>query len=150
MSDPPAKKAKPDPYAKWQSARDEKTGAVYYYHVDTKKTSWTWPPPLDDADKADTPSSDVPEFEASATYDGRRPGRVFKRGDRGQGYYRDRAPNETAALPGNLSFYPSKTFAGHKPGMVFRRGDRGQGYYRDNPFGGVPVGQKCERYNPHA
>ena len=151
MSDPPAtKKAKPDPYAKWQSARDEKTGAVYYYHVDTKKTSWTWPPPLDDGDKADTPSSDVPDFEASATYAGRRPGRVFKRGDRGQGYYRDRAPNETAALPGNLSFYPSKTFAGHKPGMVFRRGDRGQGYYRDNPFGGVPVGQKCERYNPHA
>ena len=192
MSDPPAKRAKPDPYAKWQSARDEKTGAVYYYHVDSKKTSWTWPPPLDDGDKADTPSSDVPEFEASATYAGRRPGRVFKRGDRGQGYYRDRAPNETAALPGNLSFYPSKTFAGHKPGMVFRRGDRGQGYYRDrapnetaalpgnlsfypsktfaghkpgmvfrrgdrgqgyyrdNPFGGVPVGQKCERYNPHA
>ena len=150
MSDPPAKRAKPDPYAKWQSARDEKTGAVYYYHVDSKKTSWTWPPPLDDGDKADTPSSDVPEFEASATYAGRRPGRVFKRGDRGQGYYRDRAPNETAALPGNLSFYPSKTSAGHKPGMVFRRGDRGQGYYRDNPFGGVPVGQKCERYNPHA
>ena len=28
--------------------------------------------------------------------------------------------------------------------------NRGQGYYRDNPFGGVPVGQKCERYNPHA
>ena len=85
MSDPPAtKKPKPDPYAKWQSARDEKTGAVYYYHVDTKKTSWTWPPPLDDSDKADTPSSDVPEFEASATYDGRRPGRVFKRGDRGR------------------------------------------------------------------
>ena len=79
MSDPPSKKAKPDPYAKWQSARDEKTGAVYYYHVDTKKTSWTWPPPLDDGDKADTPSSDVPEFEASATYQGRRPGRVFKR-----------------------------------------------------------------------
>ena len=108
MSDPPAKKAKPDPYAKWQSARDEKTGAVYYYHTDTKATSWTWPPPLDDGDKADTPSDDVPDFEASATYQGRRPGRVFK------------------------------------------RGDRGQGYYRDNPFGGVPVGQKCERYNPHA
>ena len=149
MSDPPAKKPKPDPYAQWQSARDEKTGAVYYYHTDTKKTSWTWPPPLDDGDKADTPS-EIPDFEASATYQGRRPGRVFKRGDRGQGYYRDRAPNGTAALPGNLSFYPSKTFAGHKPGMVFRRGDRGQGYYRDNPFGGVPVGQKCERYNPHA
>ena len=150
MSDPPAKKAKPDPYAQWQSARDAKTGAVYYYHADTKATSWTWPPPLDDGDAADTPSSDVPDFEASATYQGRRPGRVFKRGDRGQGYYRDRAPNGTAALPGNLSFYPSKTFAGYKPGMVFRRGDRGQGYYRDNPFGGVPVGQKCERYNPHA
>ena len=41
MSDPPAKKPKPDPYAQWQSARDEKTGAVYYYHTDTKKTSWT-------------------------------------------------------------------------------------------------------------
>ena len=150
MSDPPAKKPKPDPYAAWQSARDEKTGAVYYYHADSKKTSWTWPPPLDDGDQADTPSDDVPDFEASATYEGRRPGRVFKRGDRGQGYYRDRAPNGTAALPGNLSFYPSKTFAGHKPGMVFRRGDRGQGYYRDNPFGGVPVGQKCERYNPQA
>jgi len=114
------------------------------------RRTWDWPPPLDDGDQADTPSDDVPDFEASATYQGRRPGRVFKRGDRGQGYYRDRAPNGTAALTGNLSFYPSKTFAGHKPGMVFRRGDRGQGYYRDNPFGGVPVGQKCERYNPHA
>ena len=68
MSDPPAKKAKSnDPYAQWQSARDEKTGAVYYYHTDTKKTSWTWPPPLDDGDQADTPSSEVPDFEASAT-----------------------------------------------------------------------------------
>ena len=56
MSDPPAKKPKPDPYAAWQSARDEKTGAVYYYHTDTKKTSWMWPPPLDDGDQADTPS----------------------------------------------------------------------------------------------
>jgi len=147
MSDPPAKKTKTDPYAKWQSARDETTCKVYYYHADTKATSWTWPPPLDD-DAADTPAA-TPDFEASATYEGRRPGRVFKRGDRGQGYYRD-GPLPTAALPGNLSFYPSKTFAGHKPGMVFRRGDRGQGYYRDNPFGGVPVGQRCERYNPHA
>ena len=69
----------------------------------------------------------------------------------GQGYYRDAPPGaDDKKFAGNLSFYPSPTFAGYRAGMVFRRGERGQGYYKDNPCGGVPIGQRWQRYNPFA
>jgi len=47
--------------------------------------------------------ADVSEFEPFAAYGGRRPGMVFRRGDRGQGYYRDSPRNEASdALMTNI------------------------------------------------
>ena len=40
--------------------------------------------------------ADVLEFEARAAYGGRRPGMVFRRGDRGQGYYQDSPRHEAS------------------------------------------------------
>lgn len=93
----------------------------------------------------------MPDFEASATFAGRREGMVFKLGDRGQGYYKDKpgvAPQ--SQFSGALSFYPAPTFAGRRAGMVYRKGDRGMGYYNDNPFGGARIGERCARPNRHA
>ena len=71
---------------------------------------------------------------------------VFKRGDKGQGYYVDEPSRASdREFAGELSFYAAKTFCGYRKGMVFRKGDRGLGYYRDNPFGGAAIGAPCAR-----
>jgi hypothetical protein len=35
-------------YAGWASTEDDK-GRTYYFHEPSGRTSWDWPPPLDDA-----------------------------------------------------------------------------------------------------
>mmetsp|Transcript_10756 Transcript_10756/g.32071 ORF Transcript_10756/g.32071 Transcript_10756/m.32071 type:complete len:153 (+) Transcript_10756:98-556(+) len=149
--EPAAKKSKTDnPYADWQSTKTA-DGKIYYFNSVTKATSWDWPPKDTTPAPAPAPDDGVPDFEATPTFLGYRPGRVFKKGDKGQGYYRDAPPGaDEKKFAGNLSFYPSPTFAGYRAGMVFRRGERGQGYYKDNPCGGVPIGQRWQRYNPFA
>jgi len=33
-------------HAGWAKTEDPATGRTYYFHVETKQTSWTWPPKL--------------------------------------------------------------------------------------------------------
>lgn len=54
-------------------------------------------------------------------------GFIFRKGDRGLGYYRD-------------EFVPAPAFDGPKPGFVFRSGGRGTGYYRDGLVEERPAG----------
>ena len=44
------------------------------------------------------PSAALPEFEAAARFEGRRPGAAFRLGESGLGYYRDPSQPEAAVV----------------------------------------------------
>jgi FK506-binding nuclear protein len=64
------------------------------------------------------------EFAPSKTFTGARAGMVFKKGDKGLGYYKD-------TYVAVKEFVPSKSFTGARSGMVFQKGPKGLGYYKD-------------------
>ena len=81
--------------------------------------------PVDDATAGDEAIASL-NFEPSATFTGSRPGKCFKRGYLGQGYYTDVEQSDDA-------FEPSAAYAGPRPGRVFTTRKQGTGYYRDAP-----------------
>ena len=82
--------------------------------------------PIEDATAGDEAVASL-NFEPSAIYTGSRPGKAFKRGFLGQGYYKDVVSSSDDV------FEPSATYAGPRPGRVFTTRRSGTGYYRDAP-----------------
>ena len=81
--------------------------------------------PTEDATAGDEAVASL-NFEPSATFTGSKPGKVFKRGYLGQGYYTDVEQSDDA-------FEPSDTYTGPRPGRVFTTRRSGTGYYLDTP-----------------
>jgi hypothetical protein len=44
---------------KWRAVQDKASGRTYYYHVETKQTTWTWPPPQQLEQSDSQPQSNV-------------------------------------------------------------------------------------------
>ena len=82
--------------------------------------------PVEDATAGDEAIASL-NFEPSAIYTGSRPGKAFKRGFLGQGYYTDVVSSSDDV------FEPSAAYAGPRPGRVFTTRKQGTGYYRDAP-----------------
>ena len=81
--------------------------------------------PVEDATAGDEAIASL-NFEPSATFTGSKPGKAFKRGYLGQGYYTDMEQSDDA-------FEPSATYTGPRPGRVFTTRRSGTGYYLDAP-----------------
>ena len=100
--------------------------------------------PAEDATAGDEAIASL-NFEPSAIYTGSRPGKVFKRGYLGQGYYTDAAQSDDA-------FEASATYTGPRPGRVFTTRRSGTGYYLDAPpldHGGALVVRQFEPPPPN-
>ena len=82
--------------------------------------------PIEDATAGDEAIASL-NFEPSATFTGSKPGKAFKRGYLGQGYYTDVVSSSDDV------FEPSAAYAGPRPGRVFTTRKQGTGYYRDAP-----------------
>ncbi|KAJ1455361.1 microtubule-associated protein CRIPT-domain-containing protein [Pelagophyceae sp. CCMP2097] len=79
-------------YAGWASAFDAGSGRTYYFHAQTRVTSWVWPPHVEAAAQ-----SVDPDFKPSQKFDGAKAGFVFAMREKGLGYHRDVAPTVAPA-----------------------------------------------------
>jgi len=73
-------------------------------------------------------------FLPAKSFQGARPGYVFKKGAQGIGYYVDGQAKAVADKKGkdqSPAFMPAKSFQGARPGYAFKKGAQGLGYYLD-------------------
>ena len=83
-------------------------------------------------------AQDPSEFQPSPTFEGYRPGMVFKRGFFGQGYYKDKLltdiETKKAEQAEDAALYDAAaTYDGPREGFVFTTRELGTGYYKDRP-----------------
>ncbi|KAK7233660.1 hypothetical protein SO694_001060106 [Aureococcus anophagefferens] len=82
--------------------------------------------------------ADPSEFQPSPTFEGYRPGMVFKRGFFGQGYYKDKLWTDIEAKKAEQAedaalYDAAAAYDGPREGFVFTTRELGTGYYKDRP-----------------